>query len=110
MVRTLALRAKGRRFKSGSAHSSSFFKVDLKLFTGFIVEYCVIRCFKWFSKVFERLKPRDLDFSMRFLSKYSTTFLLVPIAYASEGIGGDVLRYMFGHLAAYTTFQNEFAV
>ena len=96
MVRTLALRAKGRRFKSGSAHFSLFFKFESALFAGLIVEYCVIRCFRWFSKVFERLKPRDLDFSTRSLSRYKTTFLLFDIASASEGMGGEVLCYIFG--------------
>ena len=95
LVRTLALRAKGRRFKSGSAHSASFFKVESALFAGLSVEICVIRCFKWFSKVFERLKPRALDFVVRSLSRYNTAFLLFDIANVSEGMRRDVLCYMF---------------
>jgi len=39
------------------------------LFTELHVENCVIRCFKWFSNVFERLKPNSFDFSTNSLSK-----------------------------------------
>jgi len=60
------------------------------------VENCVIWCFKWFSKVLLRLKPRDLDFSTRFLSKYNTTFPLVPNAFASARAQMKVPCYMFG--------------
>ena len=38
LVRTLALRAKGRRFKSGSAHHSSVLTVESKFFTEVPVE------------------------------------------------------------------------
>jgi hypothetical protein len=38
--------------------------VELKLFSELTVENCVIRCFKWFSKVLLRFKPRLRDFSM----------------------------------------------
>jgi len=62
------------------------------------VNNCVISCFKWFSKVLLRLKPRDLDFATRSLSKYKTTFLLFDIAYASEGVYWHFLCYMFGYL------------
>ncbi len=101
LVRTLALRAKGRRFKSGPAHSSSFFKVEMKLFVELLVEICVIRFFKWFSNVLLRLKPRDFDFSTSFLSKYNTTLPFIVIAYASEGVHWQVLCYMFGPLVAH---------
>jgi hypothetical protein len=64
LVRTLALRAKGRRFESGSAHhKQAFLLVKSKLFTELLVEKCVIRCFKWFSNVLLKLKPSSLDFS-----------------------------------------------
>jgi len=39
----------------------------------------VISCFKWFSTVFERLKPRLRVFSTSSLSRYNTTFLLLFI-------------------------------
>ena len=84
--RTLALRAKGRRFKSGPAHHSPFLLVEEMLFSELHVENCVIRCFKWFSKVLLRLKPRAFDFATRSLSKYNTKFLLVVIANASARI------------------------
>lgn len=46
LVRTLALRAKGRRFKSGPAHHLLFLLVELTLFAELHVENCVIKCFK----------------------------------------------------------------
>jgi hypothetical protein len=61
----------------------------LKLFSGLHVENCVIRCFKWFSKVLLRLKPRDFDFATRSLSKYNTKLPFLAIANASEGIRGE---------------------
>jgi hypothetical protein len=95
LVRTLALRAKGRRFKSGPAHHSTFLLVESHF------ENCVIKCFKWFSKVLLRLKPRDFDFAMRSLSRYKTTFPLFPIAFASTRKRREVLCYMFGLLTAH---------
>ena len=56
----------------------------------------MIKCFKWFSKVLLRLKPRDFDFATSSSSKYNTTFLLVPIAFASEGMRREALCYKFG--------------
>jgi hypothetical protein len=41
-----------------------------------------------FSNVLLRLKPRGFDFATSSLSKYKTTFPLVPIAFASEGMRG----------------------
>jgi hypothetical protein len=101
LVRTLALRAKGRRFKSGSAHHPPFLLDESTLFTELHVENCVINCFKWFSKVLLRLKPRDLDFSTKSLSRYNTTLPLVPIAFASEGMLGKDLCFKSGLLAAH---------
>jgi len=69
----------------GSPIISILFLRELKLFTETKVEYCVIKCFNWFSKVLLRLKPRDLDFSTNSLSRYKTTLPLVVIANASEG-------------------------
>ena len=46
LVRTLALRAKGRRFKSGSAHQSMLLIVESQLFNELTAENCVIKCFK----------------------------------------------------------------
>ena len=45
------------------------FVFDSKLFNEFSVENCVIRCFKWFSKVFEILNPNSFDFETNSLSK-----------------------------------------
>jgi hypothetical protein len=39
------------------------FRVELTLFTELNDENCVISCFKWFSNVLLRLKPRAFDFS-----------------------------------------------
>jgi hypothetical protein len=88
LVRTLALRAKGRRFKSGSAHHLPFLLVESEVFAELRCENCVIRCFKWFSNVLLRLKPSSFDFETNSLSKYNTTFLLVLIANASEDMRG----------------------
>ena len=99
LVRTLALRAKGRRFKSGPAHHSHFLISESKLFAELNVENCVTRCFNWFSKVLLRLKPRAFDFSSNSLSRYKTTFRLFDIAFASEGMRWEVLCYMFGDYA-----------
>jgi hypothetical protein len=103
LVRTLALRAKGRRFKSGSAHHLPFLLVESELFAELHVENCIIKCFKWFSKVLLRLNPRDFDFSTSSLSKYNTTFLFVVIAFASARKRMDILGYMFGHLSQILT-------
>jgi hypothetical protein len=97
LVRTLALRAKGRRFKSGSAHHLLFLLVESDLFGELHCENWVNRCFKWFSIVLLRLKPNSLDFAINSLSKYNTTFLLFLIANASEGKRRDILCYMSGH-------------
>jgi hypothetical protein len=42
--------------------------VKLSLFTELHIENCVINCFRWFSNVLLRLKPRDFDFSTNSLS------------------------------------------
>jgi len=60
------------------------------------VENCIIRCFKWFSNVLLRLKPRDLDFSTRSLSKYNTALRFVIIAFTSARKRRNVLFHMFG--------------
>jgi len=64
-------------------------------------ENCVIRCFKWFSKVLLRLKPRAFDFATSSLSKYNTTLPFVPIAFASARKRMDVLCFKFGLIAAH---------
>jgi hypothetical protein len=46
LVRTLALRAKGRRFKSGPAHQSPEFPLFLPLFDELACDNCVNNCFK----------------------------------------------------------------
>jgi hypothetical protein len=46
LVRTLALRAKGRRFKSGPAHQTPTFPLHLMLFKELTCENCVNKCFK----------------------------------------------------------------
>ncbi len=46
------------------------FTAESMLFTELSVKNCVINCFKWFSKVFERLNPNSFDFSTNSLSKY----------------------------------------
>ena len=97
LVRTLALRAKGRRFKSGSAHHPPFLLVESEVFAELHCENFVIKCFKWFSKVLLRFKPRDFDFATSSLSKYNTTFPLFPIAFASACKRMELLCYMFGH-------------
>ena len=97
LLRPLALRAKGRRFKSGSAHHLQFSVVESEVFAGLHVENCVIRCFRWFPNVLLRLKPRVFDFSTSSLSKYNTTFRLFDITNASAGMRGEVLCYKFGH-------------
>ena len=61
LVRTLALRAKGRRFKSGPAHQTGLMLGELELFTQLACENCVFRCFKSFSDVFESLKQESRD-------------------------------------------------
>jgi hypothetical protein len=59
----------------------------------------VISCFKLFSTVFERLKPRLRVFSTSSLSKYNTTFLLFFILHSHpSGCKGEVLCYKFGDL------------
>jgi len=58
----------------------------------------VISCFKWFSTVFERLKPRLRVFSTSSLSKYNTTFLLLLILHLHpSGCGGtfNVISLVF---------------
>ncbi len=79
LVRTLALRAKGRRFKSGPAHQDCLLHDDSQLFSVETCENYVVSCFKWVSNVFERLKPNSRDFSISSLSRYKTTFLLFDI-------------------------------
>ncbi len=97
LVRTLALRAKGRRFKSGPAHHLPFLISESELSAELNVENCVVRCFKWFSKVLLRLKPRDFDFATSSLSKYKTKLPLVPIANASARKQREDLCYKLGH-------------
>jgi hypothetical protein len=103
----LALRAKGRRFKSGSAHHLPFLLVKLELFSELRVENCVVRCFRWFSTVLLRLKPRAFDFSTRSLSKYKTTFRLFDIAFASARKQGRCLLYVwsFGKKIRHSAFR-----
>jgi hypothetical protein len=54
----------------------------------------VVSCFKWFSTVFERLKPNSRVFSTSSLSRYNTTFLLLFILHshpsACEGTFNDI--------------------
>jgi hypothetical protein len=71
--------------------------VKSELFSGLHVENCVVRCFKWFSKVLLRLKPRDLDFATNSLSTYSTKLCLFLKCVYTRGHAGVVLCYMFGH-------------
>jgi len=78
----------------------------LKLFIELKVGKCVIRCFKWFSNVLLRLKPRDLDFSTSSLSKYKTRFRLVPIAFTSKGKRREVQCYKFGHYSLIVKTQS----
>jgi len=66
------------------------------LFSVKTCENCMVSCFKWFSNVFERLKPRSRDFSTSSLSKYSTTFLLLLIALTPERMRWDVQCYKSG--------------
>jgi hypothetical protein len=49
---------------------------DSQLFSVETCENCVVSCFKWFSNVFERLKPRSRDFSISSLSTYRTRLCL----------------------------------
>jgi len=65
------------------------------LFTELHVENCVIRCFKWFSNVFERLKPNSFDFSINSLSRYKTKLCFLDTAYAPEGTRGRSLLYVW---------------
>jgi hypothetical protein len=51
------------RYGSGPAHHLELLSIKLQLFLEEVVENCVIRCFKWFWKVFERLNPISGDFS-----------------------------------------------
>ena len=104
-VRTLAFHAKGRRFESGSAHFSSLLIAESTLYTELHDENCVIRCFKWFSNVFERLKPNSFDFSTNSLSRYNTTFPFWAIANAPEGTRLEELC-MFGHCFSFHWFSN----
>ena len=100
LVRTLALRAKGRRFKSGPAHSTSFSTAELKIFAELHVEKCVASCFKWFSNVLLRLRPRAFDFSTNSLSRYNTAFLLFDIAFEPARKRREDLFYKCGHFDA----------
>jgi hypothetical protein len=96
LVRTLALRAKGRRFKSGPAHQPAFLTVDSALFDGLLVENCVIKC-RWFSNVLLKLKPISFDFASSSLSRYNAGLCLFDNAYAPERMRGAVLCYKAGH-------------
>ena len=49
------------------------------LFTELALENCINSCFKWFSNVFERLKPNSSVFSTNSLSRYKTTVRLLFI-------------------------------
>ena len=89
----------------GSPIISILFLRELKLFAELKVEYCVIRFFKWFSKVLLRLKPSSLDFSTSSLSKYKTTFLLFDVTNASEGKRMDGLCYKCGHRTLFLSFN-----
>ena len=93
--RTQAFQACDHGFKSRRPHQTPLLLVESKVFAELHVENCVIRCFKWFSKVLLRLKPKAFDFSTRSLSKYNTTLPFVPIAFASEGMRWAFLCYMF---------------
>jgi hypothetical protein len=96
--RTQAFQACDPGFKSRRPHQETFLLAESRLFLELQVENCVINRFKWFSKVLLRLKPRDLDFATRSLSKYKTKFRLFDIAFASARKRMEVLCYMFGHL------------
>ena len=74
--RTQAFQACDPGFKSRRPHQLTFLSVKSRLSTEFSVENCVIKCFKWFSKVLLRLKPNSLDFSTRSLSMYRTKLCL----------------------------------
>ena len=52
----------------------------------------MISCFKWFSTVFERLKPRLCVFSTSSLSKYNTTFLLLLILHLPPRASGGTFN------------------
>jgi len=66
------------------------------LFSVETCENCVVSCFKWFSNVFERLKPNSRDFSTNSLSIYNTRLCLLLIALAPERMRGEDLCYKFG--------------
>ena len=78
---------------------SSLVSGELQFFIELHVENCVIRCFKCFSNVLLRLKPRAFDFSTSSLSKYNTTFPLFPIVFASARAQMEVLCFKSGLLA-----------
>ena len=102
---TLALRAKGRRFNSGSAHFPIIVPFEYTIFSVFMTENCVIRCFKWFSNVLLRLKPRSLDSLMVSLSRYKTKLLLFEITFAPARKQRDILCYMCNHSNTFTTIN-----
>jgi len=58
------------RIRSGPPLNISTCRIQL--FAELNVENCVIKCFKWFSKVLLRLKPRAFDFSAKSLLRYKT--------------------------------------
>ena len=96
LLGTLALRAKGRRFNSGSAHFLLIAPFESTAFSVLLHENCVISCFKWFSKVLLRLKPRSLDSLIISLSRYKTKLLLFDNCICTRAEGRGVLCYKFG--------------
>lgn len=79
---TLALRAKGRRFNSGSAHFPIIDPFESKLFSVFSCENCVISCFKWFSNVLLRVKPRSWIFCLVFYLNIILNYTCLTTAFA----------------------------
>jgi hypothetical protein len=88
----------------GSPTISSLFSGKIQLFTELHAEKFGIRCFKWFSNVLLRLKPKDLDFATNSLSKYNTTLPFVVIAFASARKRMEFQCYMFGDYGSNFTF------
>jgi len=68
--------------------------IELKLVTELHVENCVIRCFKWFSKVLLRLKPNSFDVATDSLSNYNTTLPFLVIAFACAQAQREVLVFL----------------
>ena len=77
------------------------------VFSIFSCENCVISCFKWFSKVLLRLKPRSLDFRMVSLSRYKTKLALFDNSICTRAETRDFLCYMCGHFDTFVTINVE---